>query len=267
MKIAFSPCPNDTFLFHAWVKGLIPGVPHVIPHLADVQQLNEWMSDNIYTLTKASIAAYASNREEYVMLPVGAALGYGNGPKIISKKGMTLKDLSKKKIAIPGKSTTAYYLLKKLCPPPKEEIFTTYENIIPMIQNEEVDCGIIIHETRFTFMDAGLIEVADLGSLWEKTTTLPLPLGGLFAKRGLGSEKLDLLTHTLRKSLEHAWKNPQDSQEYILQNSQEKHFPIVKQHIDLYVTSETLNLSEKGITSIEKLLDLPHKEWLWQTKN
>jgi 1,4-dihydroxy-6-naphthoate synthase len=249
------------------VEGLLKNVPQVNPVLADVQHLNEWMLKSTYPLTKASIAAFRSCLSEYVMLPVGAALGYGNGPKIISKKHFSLNELSQKRVAIPGVHTTAYHLMRRLCPQPRVEVFTSYEHIIPLIERDEVDCGLIIHETRFTFQEKGLVEIVDLGELWQQKMNLPLPLGGFFAKRILGKEMLNQLTNTLRLSLQHAWKNPQDSKDYVLKHSQEKDTNIVAQHIDLYVTKDTYDLSSKGIQAIEQLLGMQQSEWLWKTES
>jgi len=269
-QVAFSPCPNDTFVFFAWVNGLLKGASAIEPVLTDIQQLNEWCLQGKYPLSKLSFGCLGRVLDEYVLLPVGAALGWGCGPKVIAKKAFDPNELPNKRIAVPGSDTTAYLLLGILFDPPKNPIFCTYDEIVGLLETDRVDCGLIIHETRFTFADSGFIEIVDLGELWERNYNLPLPLGGFAAKRSLGMSCHENITVTLQKSLEYAWKHRNDTHGYVLMKSQEQCLNVVNQHIDTYVNQETLQLSQKGREAIDtlfecargkKLLPLTDKSW------
>ena len=159
MKIAFSPCPNDTYLFYAWIKGLVGQelAPH--PILADIQQLNAWGMKKTFPLTKLSLHCFAKVVYTYQLLPIGFALGFNCGPKIIAKIPFHLSELSNKTIAIPGKETTAHLLLSRLSVQPKKKLFCLYHEINTLIEKGEADCGVIIHESRFTFQEAGFVEI------------------------------------------------------------------------------------------------------------
>ncbi len=273
ISLAFSPCPNDTFIYHAWVKGLVaPELPPV-PTLADVQELNQWAKEGVHDVTKISINCLGRILEDYVMLPVGSALGQGCGPKIIAREGFSLSDLRSKRIAVPGEDTTAHLLLSLLTPEPKQKTFCVYDDVLALIRAGIVDCGVIIHETRFTFHQEGFVEIADLGELWEEQTGLPIPLGGLVAKRSLGNEKIAQITDAIQSSLRFAWDNPEAGASYRQTYSLEMDPEVLQQHIDLYVNEESLQLSPEGIQAVDHLLSegrriglLPHsdKDWLFE---
>lgn len=259
LSIAYSPCPNDTYLFYAWQAGLLQS-PLVETTLADVQQLNEWMEVGKFAITKASFYAWAKNLTDYILLPTGSALGHACGPKIIAKESFSLEQIVNKRIAIPGRDTTAHLLFQILLPPPSAKLFCTYDKIAQEIHEGKVDCGLIIHESRFTFAQDGFIEIADLGELWEKTYALPIPLGGIFAKRTLAEKTMTETVNAIRHSQLHAKTYPQEMLSYILQHSQEKDLKVIKQHIDLYVTEETYALSKTGKESIECMLKEAQKK-------
>lgn len=267
LKVAFSPCPNDTYLFHAWVHGLIANNYNVHVTLKDINELNALLLQDDYDVIKGSFAALPDVMDRYFVSPVGSALGYGNGPKIIALKPFHLSELSSKSVAIPGKSTTAYYLMNVLCPPPKSTVVLRYDEILDAILQGHVDAGLIIHETRFLFEKRGCVEIEDLGLLWEKKMGLPLPLGALFIKKTLGKEKIDAIVNNLSESLDYAKKYPNASVEYILKHAQEKEEPVTKKHIETYVTDETKWLSDVGVKAVvsllknNKLKDL--KNWLY----
>lgn len=254
MKLAFSPCPNDTFTFHALVHNLIK---HEFLfkkiELKDIQKLNEDAINNRPDISKISFAILPIIKDNYELLQVGAALGYGNGPKIVAEHKFSIDNLGSKTIAIPGRNTTAYALYKALCPQAKNEFFCLYHEIPELIRKKKVDCGLIIHETRFVLDKLQLINIVDLGELWESKTKLPLPLGGVVAKRSLGKEKINKITDCIRKSLNYAWSNPLASQKYILTHSQDKNPKVIKSHVDLYVNKDSLNISKAGIKAINKL--------------
>ncbi len=275
LPIAYSPCPNDTFLFHAWAAGLVGQEYPISPILADVQHLNEWALQGKYPVSKVSMHCLGYILDNYVLLPAGCALGYSCGPKIIAAKDFDLNNIGDKRIAIPGRDTTAHLLCNILVDPSIEKHFCTYDQVPRMIRSGIVDCGIIIHETRFTFLDSGFVEIADLGELWENRYHLPLPLGGIVAKRSLGQETLNDLTNIIHASLKSAYQNPKSSHDYILMHSIEKEPDVIRKHIELYVNEDTSRLTEKGRAAIDKMLQLarehdlipPHnKDWLFQVE-
>ncbi len=251
MKIALSPCPNDTYLFHAWITGEVGEELPIEPYYADIQQLNEWALMRRYPLIKISISLYPEIEKDYELLPVGAALGFNCGPKLIAKTPFPPEEISQCRVAIPGLHTTAHFLLNRLLPPPKEKLFCLYHEVAALINAGVVDCGLIIHESRFTFAQAGLHEIVDLGSLWHQQTELPLPLGGLALSR---SHPKAPIISILKASLAAAHRSPEKALPFILHHSQEKDPHIVLQHIATYVTDETAQLSPRGQQAIHTLL-------------
>lgn len=254
MKLAFSPCPNDTFLFHAAIHGLVPFEEPLEATLADIETLNEWALHGKYPVTKVSFPVMREIQAEYALLPVGAALGFGVGPKLIAKKRLLLSDIPHLRIAIPGRHTTAYFLLRTLLEEPKEAHFCLYNQIFKLINEGDVDAGLIIHEQRFTFASSGFYEIADLGALWEERTSLPLPLGCIAAKRQLGQARIGSLATLLKKSLLYAYAHPAASASYIQQHAQERDPLVIQRHIETYITKETLQLSSEGVKAVEKIL-------------
>lgn len=255
MKIGLSPCPNDTYLFHAWISGFTGSNLPIDPHFADIEQLNQWALSAHFPLIKLSFACFAKVIGSYELLPVGAALGFSCGPKIIAKKPFSLQQLSEKTVAIPGETTTAHLLLNQLLPAPKSKIYLPYHQIENCVKSCQADCGLIIHESRFTFQKAGFVEIVDLGELWHQKTALPLPLGGVAVRRDLSSEMKQKIIIALKSSLEYAQNHPKSSSAFIQKYSQEKDTEIIKQHIKSYITSETAQLSQKGILAIQTLLN------------
>lgn len=254
MEVAFSPCPNDTFIFHAWMDGHVGTDIPMRPILEDVQTLNEEAKRATYPVSKVSIFTMGKILDEYQMLPVGVALGFGVGPKIVAKCHYTLDDLPRLRIAVPGSDTTAHLLLQLLLPEPAEKIFCTYDQIFTLIDEGKADCGLIIHEQRFIFQKEGFVEMADLGALWEEETKLPLPLGCIAAKRSLGKECINKISRAIKESLIFAKNHPDASLPFIQQYAGVKDATVVHQHIETYVTDETLELSSKGLLAIETLL-------------
>lgn len=245
-KCGFSFCPNDTFLFYAWVQGLVGKSCPILPHIADVETLNTMALKAELPITKLSFGALAHCTKDYQLLRAGAALGWHCGPKIIAKERKALST-----IAIPGFYTTAHLLLDKLMPGPWQKHFCRYDEVGPLIARGTVDCGLIIHESRFTFHEEGFFEIVDLGELWHEQTGLPLPLGGIAIRRDLINR--DEITEALQESLQLSWKDPSLALPYILEHSLVKKKEVVQAHIDLYVTAESLSLSDKGREAIRLL--------------
>jgi len=257
IPLAISPCPNDTFLFYHWMAGKIDSSLQPQVSFADIQQLNMWALQKRFPLIKLSFHCFRECLADYSLLPVGAALGKGCGPKIIAKTPFLLDELPSKKIAIPGENTTAHFLLKHLLPNPKEKRFCLYHEISTLLDQGIVDCGLIIHESRFTFESQGFHEIIDLGTLWEKRYQLPLPLGGLALRNDVDVTLGKQIVRILRESLEKAWKFPEESKEFVIHQAQEKNWDVIRQHIDLYVTKESHSLSPEGKEAIEILLTSP----------
>jgi len=255
LPTAISPCPNDTFLFYAWIKGEVGKELACEPHFYDIQQLNQLAAKKKFPLIKLSFYALSKLLDDYELLPIGAALGKGQGPKIISKTPFSLEELSKKRIAIPGKQTTAHLLLDLLAPKPKAKHFCLYHEVEESVAKGKVDCGLIIHESRFTYEKAGFYEICDFGLLYEKLFQSPLPLGGLALRKDYLEQKETIIS-ILEESLAFARAHPEKCRDFILQNSQEKDPAVVQAHIDLYVNEQTRHLSKEGYAAIDRLFEL-----------
>lgn len=256
IPLAISPCPNDTFLCHAWIKGLVGTSLIPTPIFADIDQLNRWALEKRFPLIKVSFSCLKQLLNDYQLLPVGAALGRGCGPKIVAKTPFPIGDLSSKRIGVPGNETTAHLLLNFFFPSIQDKVFCRYDQIASLLHDSSIDCGLIIHESRFTFKKEGFFEWVDLGALWEEKFDLPLPLGGIVARQDLPKTMISDVITALQSSLQHAWRYPEESLPFILEHSQEKNREVVKKHIDLYVNEETLSLSPIGMKAINTLLAL-----------
>lgn len=260
MRFAFSPCPNDTFMFHALVHGLCDfPVDSLTVELHDIARLNQDILSKKPDISKISVFALGHILDEYVMLPVGGAIGHGNGQKLVACTPFPLADIAGKRVAIPGRNTTAHFLANLLLGAAKSERFCLYNEVVPLVKSGAVDAGIILHETRFTFEREGLVEIADFGKLWDERFNLPLPLGCVVARRSLGETALCAITTAMQQSLRYAWDHPFASSDYVLQNSIEKDPKIVAAHIDLFVNGESMHVSPAGISAVERMLHLGHK--------
>ncbi|MCF2718979.1 1,4-dihydroxy-6-naphthoate synthase [Paenibacillus sp. UKAQ_18] len=268
MQIAFSPCPNDTFVFHALAHGLIPGAPALDITFADIDITNNLaITPDGLDIMKISYAALPWVLDEYALLPCGGALGRGCGPLVLTKEGSTVegpKALSGKRVAVPSERSTAYLLFRlwaaKHVPGGVGEIVVMpFDQIMPAVRDGEIDAGLVIHEARFTYPSYGLSKQVDLGNWWEEDTGLPIPLGAIIARRTLD---LDAITNWIRASVEYAWKHPEASREYVLSHAQELSPDVAQSHIDLYVNDFTANLGDSGYAAIEALLGRAAQEGL-----
>jgi len=266
MKIALSPCPNDTHLFYAWIQGIVGQEFKPEPIFADIEQLNELALQRTLPLIKLSFPCFAQVLDHYQLLPIGSALGLNCGPKLIAREFN--QDLTTQTVAIPGKHTMAHALLNKLLPPPKKKHFCLYHEVYKLLETRQVDCGLIIHESRFTYKQAGFVEIADLGELWHQKTNALLPLGGLAIAKNLPEKTKLQILKILQSSLAYAHQNPSQAHPFILEHSQEQKSSIVQKHIDTYVTDETAQLSSKGIEAINHFLDCSESnDWLFSPTN
>jgi len=263
LSLGFSPCPNDTFIFDALVNGKIDtkGVDFEV-FMADVAELNQRAFEGDLHITKLSYHALAYLLPNYELLRVGSALGNNCGPLLIAKQAFGFEEVKDLKIAIPGKYTTANFLLELAFPQAKNKIELLFSEIEGAVLNGTVDAGLIIHENRFTYEQKGLVKIIDLGEYWESTTQLPIPLGGIAIKRDLPTETKQLVQQLLGESVAHAFDNRMGALPYIRQYAQEMDEKVMFQHINLYVNDYTLNLGEIGTQAIEKLFAMAWEKQL-----
>jgi len=269
MKIAFSPCPNDTFIFHAWVHGRIPGAPKLEVTYADIDITNRMAAGtNGPDVVKISYAALPWVLSEYALLPCGGALGKGCGPLLLtSNRARSINDSSRllsKRVAVPSDRSTAYLLFRlwaaqQLPEGVGEIIVLPFHEIMPAVRDGSVDAGLVIHEARFTYPTYGLTLLSDLGSWWEQETNLPIPLGAIIARRSLD---LPAITSWIQASVRYAWAHPEESKEYVLHHSQELSPEVTKEHIKLYVNEFTESIGEIGYKAVASLLSRASQEGL-----
>ena len=256
LTLGYSPCPNDTFIFDAMVHGKIDTESLEFEvQLADVEELNRKAFNAELDITKLSYHAYAHLTEKYILLRSGSALGNNCGPMLVASSEIQKEKVDALKIAIPGKYTTANFLLSYAFPKAQNKVEILFSEIEAAVLNRKVDLGVIIHENRFTYFERGLHKVMDLGEHWEKTTGLPIPLGGIVARRGFDKELLQKINRVLRRSLEYAFANPDSSRDYVCAHAQEMSYEVMQQHIQLYVNQYSLDLGEKGIAAVENMFD------------
>ncbi|MCZ8515763.1 1,4-dihydroxy-6-naphthoate synthase [Paenibacillus filicis] len=269
MNIAFSPCPNDTFVFHAWVHGLVPGAPKLDVTYADIDITNHLAANGTGPeVLKISYAALPWVLSEYALLPCGGALGRGCGPLVLTgSRHAGVQDpavLAGKRVAVPSERSTAYLLFRlwaaQQVPGGVGEIVVMpFHEIMPAVRDGRIDAGLVIHEARFTYPSYGLQLLTDLGSWWESDTQLPIPLGAIIARRSMD---LDALARWTRASVEYAWAHPDASRAYVMSHAQELAPEVAQAHIDLYVNEFTVDLGDSGYGAIEALLGRAAQEGL-----
>jgi 1,4-dihydroxy-6-naphthoate synthase len=254
LTLGFSPCPNDTFIFDAMVHGRIDTEGLEFDYfLADVEELNRKALASEVDITKMSYHAYAYAAQNYLILDSGSALGHGNGPLLISKRIIKPSELTDKRIAIPGKYTTANLLFSIAWPDAVNKIEYLFSNIEDALLNDEVDAGLIIHETRFTYYKRGLKKIADMGEYWEKLTGLPIPLGAIVINRNVPQDIAQKVNRILRHSLEYAYRDSSASYDFVSGNAKEMDSTVMNNHIKLFVNEYTLNLGNKGKEAVNEL--------------
>jgi 1,4-dihydroxy-6-naphthoate synthase len=244
LSIAFSPCPNDTFVFHALVHGLIPGAPAFEVTFADVDVTNTAALSQEFDIVKVSFAALPWLLDGYQMMPCGGALGRGCGPLLVTRGGPV------RTVAVPGDRTTAYLLFRLWAGERDYEIeVVPFHEIMPGVASGRWDAGLVIHEARFTYQNYGLIQEVDLGQWWESETGLPIPLGAILAKPHLTEA-----AQWIRASVDYAWAHPEASRDYIQEHAQEMDPAVQRSHIALYVNEFTRDLGEDGYEAARVLL-------------
>lgn len=254
LTLGFSPCPNDTFIFDAMVHGRIDTEGLEFDYfLADIEELNRKALASEVDIIKMSYHAYAYAAKNYLILDSGSALGHRNGPLLISKRIIKPSDLADKRIAIPGKYTTANLLFSIAWPDAVNKIEYLFSNIEDALLKDEVDAGLIIHETRFTYYKRGLNKIADMGEYWEKLTGLPIPLGAIVINRNIPEDIAQKVNRILRRSLEYTYRDPSASYDFVSGNAKEMDSTVMNNHIKLFVNEYTLNLGNKGKEAINEL--------------
>jgi 1,4-dihydroxy-6-naphthoate synthase len=254
LTLGFSPCPNDTFIFDAMVHGRIDTEGLEFDYfLTDVEELNRKALSADVDVTKISYNAFAHVAKNYLILDAGSALGHRNGPLLISKNRIGISELPGLKIAIPGKYTTANLLFSIAWPEVVNKTEYLFSDIEDALLKDEVDAGLIIHETRFTYFRRGLHKLADMGEYWETLTGLPIPLGAIVIKRSIPDDIALKVNRVVRRSLEYAYKDSFASYDFVSDNAREMDSTIMNNHIKLFVNEYTLNLGKKGREAIVEL--------------
>jgi len=254
IKIGFSTCPNDTFMFDALVHKKIDtkGLDFDVT-LADIEELNNLTKQGKIDVLKTSFHSYAYVSDKYVLLDSGSALGKNNGPILISKYKIYPDEISDLHIAIPGEKTTANLLLSIAYPNVKKKTEYIFSDIEDVVLSKEVDAGLIIHENRFTYAKKGLKKIIDFGEYWEEKLKSPIPLGGIVIKRSLKYELQLTINKLIRQSIEYAYLHKGSAEKFIKENAQEMNDEVIQKHIDLYVNSYSINLGKKGREAINVL--------------
>ncbi len=259
ITLGFSPCPNDCFIFDGLVNNKIDTRSYKFKViLEDVQTLNEWALKSKLDISKISYSLLPSILDQYNLLDSGSALGKGVGPLLIARSlipdlNTAIESLT---IALPGKLTTANLLFSMAFPGASQKKYLVFSEIENAVLSGEVDCGVIIHESRFTYQQKGLVKLMDLGDFWEKETGLPIPLGGIVMKKEFDlsiQKEIELL---IRESLQLAFANYPELPEYVKANSQEMDESVMRKHIELYVNRFSLELGDEGRLAIKKLMSI-----------
>jgi 1,4-dihydroxy-6-naphthoate synthase len=255
LTFGYSPCPNDTFAFHALTHGLVEVPFRIRPILLDIEELNRRAHTREFDLTKLSVGAFAGVGDGYQLLRAGAAMGHGVGPLVVARAPLTLEAAARGRIAIPGRETTAYRLLRLAAPAIVDVVEMRYDRILRAVADGRVDAGLIIHESRFTYADHGLVQVVDLGEWWERDTGLPVPLAGICARHDLDETTRAAAERAIRESVQYAFDHPEASRAYVRAHAQEMSEDVCAQHIALYVNSHSLDIGDEGLHAIARLVD------------
>lgn len=255
LTFGYSPCPNDTFAFHALTHGLIDAPFTVRPVLLDIEELNRRAHRGEFDLTKLSVGAFGAVGDRYRLLRSGAALGKGVGPLVVARTPMSLSDAATQRLAIPGRETTAYRLLRLAAPELTDPVEMRYDRILRAVASGEVNAGLIIHESRFTYHQHGLTKLIDLGDWWERETGLPVPLAGICARSDLDHGTVAAAEQAIRASVQYAFDHPTASRAYVRAHSQELSDEVCDQHIALYVNAFSLDVGDEGLRAIARLVD------------
>ncbi|MCO4780904.1 MAG: 1,4-dihydroxy-6-naphthoate synthase [Candidatus Cloacimonetes bacterium] len=254
MKLAISPCPNDTFIFYALLHQKIKIDFDINVQYEDIATLNQWAIDQKFDFIKLSFGCYPYIKDNYHYLQSGSALGHGCGPLLLAKGDKTVFD-NQSRVDIPGKYTTANLLLNHFYPNLTNKTVCLFSEITERLLQNKSDLGLVIHETRFTYHLQNLNKIADLGQLWEEKYNLPIPLGGIFYKKSISQDMVLEMQTAIEKSIEYSWNNQDEVLEFCQQYAQEMDKDVMLQHIKLYVNEYSLKLGSLGNQAIEHLFN------------
>ncbi len=254
LSLGLSPCPNDTYIFHALLHGLVPAPVAFRPHLADVEELNGMARRKELDVTKMSLGAAARIMDDYALLASGAALGWGCGPLVVAREALPPEAWATARVALPGLLTTANLLLTLHggFQGPRQEML--FNEVMPAVARGDADLGVIIHEGRFTYQRLGLTKLLDLGEWWEGAFHVPLPLGAIAVRRDVPLETARAVQAAIAASLSYARAHPQASGDFVRAHAQELEESVTRAHIETFVTDYSLDLGEAGRAAIEQLV-------------
>jgi len=256
LNLGFSPCPNDTFIFDALVNNKIDTEDmefNVL--LEDVQTLNQWAIEGRLDITKLSYGVLPLVLDKYIVLNSGSALGNRVGPLLIKNEKLIINNITDCLIAIPGENTTAHLLFSLAYPSAKNKIFLRYSEVENFVLDNK-GLGVIIHENRFTYQPKGLHKIIDLGDYWKKETGNLIPLGGIVIRRNFDLQLQQKVDQLIKKSIDYAFSNYPQLNDYIRKHSQEMSEEVMRKHIDLYVNDYSINLGDDGKAAVKKLLEV-----------
>ena len=253
--IGHSPDSDDAFMFYPLANGLVPTDGFEIVQVAeDIESLNQRAVNGELEVTAISVHAYAYVAQHYALMPCGASIGDRYGPLVVSKEPMQREALADKKIAIPGKMTTAYLTLR-LCQPNFDPEVVQFDQILSYVQEGNADAGLIIHEGQLTYGQSGLHKVVDLGEWWHQETGLPLPLGANAIRRDLGAEKIRRITSLLKRSIQYSLEHREGGLAYAMNYARDMETELADRFVGMYVNDYTLDYGEKGRAGVRALME------------
>jgi 1,4-dihydroxy-6-naphthoate synthase len=256
LTLAYSPCPNDTFIFTPWVEGRLADAPAVVERYEDIDVLNRMAQAGEADIVKVSFHAFGHFRDQYCLLRSGGALGRGCGPLVVARREMSADTLAGATVAIPGRLTTAALLLRLFVPSLSDAFIRVmpFDRILSAVRDGEVDAGLIIHESRFTYQRYGLTQVVDLGEWWEQTTGHAIPLGGIAMRRSFGADTIRRVERAIAASVAFSYAHVDRVWPTVRRHAQEMEDDVMRQHIDLYVNEFTRDYGATGEAAIRHLL-------------
>jgi 1,4-dihydroxy-6-naphthoate synthase len=268
LTLGFSPCPNDTFIFDAMVHGKIDteGIEFEV-FMEDVEALNQRAFAGDIDITKLSYHAFAHLTHHFALLNAGSALGNNCGPLLISGNNMTRDEITGARIAIPGKMTTANFLLGLAFPEAINKQTLLFSDIEDAVLRGDADAGLIIHENRFTYEQKGLVKIMDLGEFWESATGYPIPLGGIVVNRNIPRDVQKKIDRIMRRSVEYAFNNRESVMPFVRCYAQAMEDDVMMSHIGLYVNDFTIDLGDKGKGAVQYMMDVAVEKGLIQKVN
>ncbi|MFN5477981.1 MAG: 1,4-dihydroxy-6-naphthoate synthase [Chitinophagaceae bacterium] len=257
LTLGFSPCPNDTFIFDALVNEKIDvqGFKFDVM-MEDVETLNRWAMQEKLDITKISYGVLPRILPAYRVLDAGGALGKGVGPLLVAKQPIDLEDVSQLRVALPGANTTAHMLFTLAFPDAQQKQFLVFHDIEDAVLRGDVDCGVIIHENRFTYAEKGLHKLLDLGEFWEHNTKSPIPLGGIVMNRRFDPAIMAKIDALIRESVAYSWKQYPVLSPFVREHAQEMSEDVMRQHINLYVNEYSSSLGQEGRSAVWQLLEV-----------